>query len=780
MKGSCWLLVAAFLMIACEPAAAVSELPANPLPGAEAHPAELQARLGAAWQGRPESYEPRTHHLNQAGTPVYTNRLFLEASPYLRQHAHNPVNWYPWGDDAFEAAKRLGRPIFLSIGYSTCHWCHVMERESFEDEEIAAYLNTHYVAIKVDREERPDIDSIYMRAVQMLNQGRGGWPMSVWLTPAREPFFGGTYFPPRDGERGARIGFLTLLRKLREAYDSKPDQVRASSAQITAAIRKSLTPEAGDGLPGPDVLHAAMRHFSANFDAEHGGLASAPKFPSSLPLRLLLRYHRRTGDGRFLDMASVTLQRMAAGGMHDQIGGGFHRYSTDRRWLVPHFEKMLYDNALLAIAYVEGYQATGREDFARVARDTLRYLQRDMSAPEGGFYSATDADSPTPDGHREEGWFFTWTPAELDAALGTAKAAAMSSYYDVTPGGNFEGRSILNTPRSLQVVAKELGMQAAALEGLVRESREILYAVRAKRPAPLRDDKILTAWNGLAIGAFARAAIAFGEPGYAERASRAAAFVLERVRVDGRLRRSFIDGQRREAAVLDDYAAMISGLLDLHEATGETRWLREAIGLDAVLARDFEDPEHGGFFQTSHDHEQLLAREKPAYDGAEPSGNSVQALNLLRLAEMTSDDAYRARADATLTALGSTLERSPAGLADALLALDFRLDTPKEIFIVTASSRAEAEPFLERLRAVFVPNRVLGIATEGADLDAQAELVPLLDGKIAREGRATAYVCERGVCKLPTAEPEVFAAQIAVVDSLKPDRAADAQAANRR
>ena len=362
--------------------------------------------------------------------------------------------------------------------------------------------------------------------------------------------------------------------------------------------------------------------------------------PSPLPPRPVwgaaaLRYHRRTGDERFLEMASLTLERMAAGGMHDQVAGGFHRYSTDRRWLVPHFEKMLYDNALLTIAYIEGFQATGREDFARVARDTLRYLERDMSAPEGGFYSATDADSPTPAGHREEGGFFTWTPADLEAALGKTSATAISSYYDVTPAGNFEGRSILNTPRSLQVVAKELGMQAAALEGLVRESREILYEVRAKRPPPLRDDKILTAWNGLAIGAFARAAIAFGEPRYAERAIRAAAFVLERLRVDGRLRRSFIDGQVREAAVLDDYAAMISGLLDLYEATGETRWVREAIALDAVLERDFEDREGGGFFQTSHDHEQLLAREKPSYDGAEPSGNSVHALNLLRLAEMT-------------------------------------------------------------------------------------------------------------------------------------------------
>ena len=507
--------------------------------------------------------------------------------------------------------------------------------------------------------------------------------------------------------------------------------------------------------------------------------------PSPLPPRPVwgaaaLRYHRRTGDERFLEMASLTLERMAAGGMHDQVAGGFHRYSTDRRWLVPHFEKMLYDNALLTIAYIEGFQATGREDFARVARDTLRYLERDMSAPEGGFYSATDADSPTPAGHREEGWFFTWTPADLEAALGKTSATAISSYYDVTPAGNFEGRSILNTPRSLQVVAKELGMQAAALEGLVRESREILYEVRAKRPPPLRDDKILTAWNGLALGAFARAAIAFGEPRYAERAIRAAAFVLERLRVDGRLRRSFIDGQVREAAVLDDYAAMISGLLDLYEATGETRWVREAIALDAVLERDFEDREGGGFFQTSHDHEQLLAREKPSYDGAEPSGNSVHALNLLRLAEMTGDDAYRVRADATLAALGSTIERSPAALADALLALDFRLDTPKEIFVVTASSRAEAEPFLERLRRTFLPNRVLGIAIEGADLEAQSQLVPLLEGKVARDGRATAYVCERGVCKLPTLEPDVFARQIGVVDPLKPTRAADADAARRR
>ncbi|MBI4364064.1 MAG: thioredoxin domain-containing protein [Candidatus Latescibacteria bacterium] len=709
---------------------------------------------------------PRTRHLLPDGSPRYTNRLFLESSPYLLQHAHNPVNWYPWGDEAFEDARRLGRPVFLSVGYSTCHWCHVMEEESFEDEEIARYMNENYIAIKVDREERPDIDGIYMTAVQLI-AGRGGWPMSVWLTPDRKPFYGGTYFPARDGDRGASVGFLTVVRRLKEIYATKGSQVAQNSNQLSEAIQKQLSEaRTSADTPGAEALKTSFEQYRERFDEINGGPKGSPKFPSSLPIRFLLQYHRRTGDPQALRMATVTLERMAAGGMYDQVGGGFHRYSTDVRWLVPHFEKMLYDNALLALAYLDGFQVTRRKEFERVVRETLRYADRDMGAPHGGFYSATDADSPTPTGRREEGWFFTWTPSELAAVLGAERSRIVAAYYAVTPSGNFEGRSILHTPRSLEEVAKELKAPVETVASAIEESRPVLYHARAKRPPPLRDEKILTSWNGLMISAFARSALVLGDAAYARRAERAAEFVSTRMLENGRLRRSYKDGKARFDAYLDDYAFLIAALLDLHEATGRSRWLREAIALDATLERHFEDRISGGFFLIADDHEELLAREKPTYDGAEPSGNSVQALNLLRLAEFTTQDRYRVRAERTFRSLKTRLAEVPTALSELLLALDFYLDTPKEVIIVTTRSRAEAEPFLARLRATYLPNRILAIAAQGEDLDSQAKLVPLLQEKVAREGKATAYVCEGGVCKLPTTDPGVFAKQVREVSPL--------------
>ena len=739
----------------------------DPLPGAPPLEPELAAKLEIKWAERDPDYVPRTRHLRPDGSPRYINRLFLESSPYLLQHAHNPVNWYPWGDEAFEVARRLGRPVVLSVGYSTCHWCHVMEEESFDDEEIARYLNENYVIIKVDREERPDVDAIYMSAVQTLT-GRGGWPMTVWLTPEREPFFGGTYFPARDGDRGVRVGFLTLLRQLKEAYDTQPEKVLEASGELAEAIRQNLVPDpAGKGLPGPDVLEAAVAAYRSRYDATYGGLSGAPKFPSSLPVRLLLRYHRRSHDPESLTMAVQTLENMAAGGMYDHVGGGFHRYSTDARWLVPHFEKMLYDNALLTMAYLEGYQVTGREDLARVAREILRYVERDMTSPEGAFYSATDADSPAPDGRREEGWFFTWTPDEMQAVLGEERARIVAAYYGVTRGGNFEGRNILHVEKPLAEVARSLEIPPDKVREVLEESKELLYAARAQRPPPLRDDKILTAWNGLMIGAHAQAALVLGDERYAQRAAKAADFLLTRRREDGRLLRSYKDGQARHNGYLDDYAFLIAGLLDLYEATSETRWLEEALALDTVLEKLYEDRQHGGYFMTSDDHESLLAREKPAYDGAEPSGNSIQALNLMRLHEFTTEDRYRQRAERTLQAFGARLSQSPMALSEMLLAADFQFDVPKELVIVTPNSREEAEPLLAKLRSTFVPNRVLTIAAEGDDLADQSRLVPLLEGKVTRGGKATAYVCERRVCKLPTSDPEVFAQQIRKVEPLE-------------
>jgi hypothetical protein len=641
-----------------------------------------------------------------------------------------------------------------------------MEEESFDDEEIARFLNENYIIVKVDREERPDVDAIYMNAVQLLTGG-GGWPMTVWLTPDRKPFYGGTYFPARDGDRGARVGFLTLLRKLKDAYAAQPDKVSETSARLTEAIRQNLAPDPGKkALPDARVLQAAASYYRARFDPARGGLAGAPKFPSSLPVRFLLRFHRRTQDAEALRMARVTLEKMAAGGIYDHVGGGFHRYSTDAEWLVPHFEKMLYDNALLTMAYLEGYQATGNEDFARVAREILRYVERDMTSPEGAFYSATDADSPTPAGSREEGWFFTWTPEEIRAALGAERARVVEAYYGVTAGGNFEGRNILHTPRPRADVARALGLPPEKVRTVVQESRELLYAARAKRAPPLRDEKFLAAWNGLMIGAYARAALVLGDERYGRQAERAADFVLRKMRKDGRLLRSYKDGQARHNAYLDDYAFVIAGLLDLYETTGAPRWLGEALALDATLEKHYEDGRHGGYFMTSGDHESLLAREKPAYDGAEPSGNSVHALNLLRLHELTTDDRYRQRAERTLEAFGDRMTQAPAALSEMLLASDFRLDTPMEVVIVAHVSRKEAEPLLAKLRSTFLPNRVLAVAAEGEDLGAQSQLVPLLKGKMSRKGQATAYVCERGVCRLPTTDPDVFAQQLRKVKPL--------------
>ena len=739
----------------------------GPLPGAPVFDESLLDQLADVWTVRDRGYTPRTRHLQPDGSPKYTNRLFLESSPYLRQHAHNPLNWYPWGDEAFELARQLGRPVLLSVGYSTCHWCHVMEEESFDDEEIARYLNENYIAIKVDREVRPDIDAIYMTAVQMMI-GSGGWPMTVWLTPDREPFSGGTYFPARDGDRGVSIGFLTMLRRMKEAYDEEPDRVADVAAQIAQVIRERMVPAGrGEGLPEAQVLHAAAEYYRERFDPTYGGLAGAPKFPSGLSPRLLLRHHRRTGDEQSLEMATLTLEQMAAGGVYDHVGGGFHRYSTDERWLVPHFEKMLYDNALLTTAYLEAYQATGREDFARVARELLRYVERDMTSPEGAFYSATDADSPGPGGDPEEGWFFTWASAEVEQALDDEeRARVVAAYYDVTADGNFEGRNIFHTPRPLAEVAEALGLSVDRMGSLLEQSREVLYAVRATRPAPLRDEKILTAWNGLTISALAHASLVLGDEAYAARAERAADFVLTYLRRDGRLLRSYADGRARQTAYLDDYAFLIAGLLDLYEATSNPRWLEEALALDRVLQTRYEDQVSGGFFRTSDDQESLLAREKPSYDGAEPSGNSVQLLNLVRMHEFTTDDGYRQRGERALRALEGVLTTAPAAAAEALLAVDYYLDAPKEIVIVTPTSRQDAEPLLAQLRVTFLPNRILTVVVDGEDLAAQTKLIPLLEGKFARDGQATAYVCENRVCDLPTTDPDVFARQIGTVRPL--------------
>ena len=736
----------------------------------------LKKILREALAAKSNDYKPRTRHLTENGTPIYINRLILEGSPYLLQHAHNPVNWYTWGDEPFETARKLGLPVLLSIGYSTCHWCHVMEEESFEDEEIAQYLNKNYIAIKVDREEHPEIDAVYMAAVQTLT-GRGGWPMTVWLTPERRPFYGGTYFPDRD--RGRSIGFLTLLRKLSQMYRNQPEKIEKAGRALTKAIQQQLQPVSGNNLPGVEMLQQVMEKYRDYHDPVYGGLKGRPKFPATLPVRLLFRYSRRSGDKQILSIARLTLEKMAAGGIYDQVGGGFHRYSTDEKWLVPHFEKMLYDNALLTVTYLDGCQVTGNKTFKRVAEETLNYIRRDMTSPEGAFYSATDADSITPQGHRKEGYYFTWTSYELDEVLGTERAKIIKTYYGVGRKNNFEGRNILHVPETLTQTAKKLNISKEKLLAALEDSKKILYDVRNRRPHPLRDEKILTAWNSQMISAYARAGLILGKQQYTDRAVQAAEFILNNLykpagldqvaqlqQTNKILYRNYKDGKARHTAYLDDYAFFIAALIDLYEATSNIHWLEKAIELDTVLQDRYEDQD-GGFFMTARGRTDLIAREKPVRDGAEPSGNSIALLNLLRLAEYTTDKSYSIRAEKMLTIFPTGTSANPMVLSEMLVALDFLTDRVKEIIIVTPPGKKEtADIFLQILRKTYLPNRILTIVEEGEDAARQAQFIPPVQGKTTLMGKTTAYVCEQGSCHLPTTDPKVFASQISRINKL--------------
>jgi uncharacterized protein YyaL (SSP411 family) len=656
--------------------------------------------------------------------------------------------------------------VLVSIGYSTCHWCHVMEEESFDDPETAMLLNAYFVAVKVDREARPDVDSIYMSALNAMGQG-GGWPLNVWLTPDRNPFYGGTYFPRED--RGGRPGFRKVLRAIHEQYTLDPQGFGRRAKEVSEAVARQLAGVQAEAtrVPGAAALQTAAAVYSRHFDETWGGRSQNMKFPSSLSVRFLLAYHRRSGDAHALEMATLTLEKMAAGGIHDHLGGGFHRYATDPRWLVPHFEKMLYDNAQLAIAYLEGWQVTGREAFAVVTRSILDYVAREMTAPGGGFYSATDADSADPEGELEEGRFFTWTPAEVEAALGEADAPLAIAWYGVEPIGPVEGRSVLHTWQSAHALAERFEIGPAELETRIAAARKRLFEVRAQRPPPARDEKILAAWNGLMVSAFARAGLALAEPRYVELASRAADHVLEDMRAEGRLRRVWMEGQSVGPAFLEDYAFVIAGLLDLYEAAPDPRWLREAKALQRVLDTHYADEAGGGYFRTADDHENMLAREKPGHDGALPSGNSVAASNLLRLSAFTTDGAYRERAALLLSAFHDTLIETPTALSDMLLALDFELDVVKEVLIVKPEG-GNVAPLLDVLRASYVPNRVLSVVTEGEELRSHAELVPLLERKVARDGKTTAYVCENQVCRFPTSDPVTFARELSRVEPIEP------------
>ena len=730
-------------------------------PGVGTLDEKLQNQFKEMRKKRGASYKPRTKHFDKDGWAQFTNRLFLETSPYLLQHAHNPVDWYPWGDEAFKKSKKLNRPILLSVGYSTCHWCHVMEEESFEDKEIADFINQNYIAIKIDREERPDIDAIYMAAVQAMT-GQGGWPMTVWLTPDKKPIYGATYIPARDGDRDVKIGFLTFLKKLKHIYNSDSEKVKMSAEDISKFLIERFKTSTSKDLPNESSLHTAIDFYKKHFDETYGGMSGQPKFPSSFPNRLFLRYYRRTKNKTYLEMVEKTLTQMANGGMYDHVGGGFHRYSTDSCWLVPHFEKMLYDNALLASVYTEAYQATGNKKYQRVTKEILDYILRDMTYSEGGFYSATDADSIGLKGEREEGYFFTWTFEEIDQTLSKKEAKLIKSYYGITSKGNFEeDRTILNVSKPLKDIAKLNELSEEEAENIINQSKEKLYQERKKRPSVIRDEKILTAWNGLAISAFAKASFVYNEPRYKDAAEKAGNFILNNLVKEKRLYRSFKDGQAKLKAYLDDYAFLIAGLIDLYEATNEIKWLKEAILLDQILEQYYEDKENGGFFMTSSDHEKLLAREKPAYDGAEPSGNSIQIMNLLRLHKFTNSDFYRKRSINAFKAFSNTLRESPTALSEMLLALDFYLDRSKEVVIVfPEKSKISNSPFIEVLRKTFLPNKIISFAVEDKIQKEHLKIIPLLEKKCTLEKRTTAYICEQGKCKLPTTDIDIFKSQI--------------------
>ncbi len=689
------------------------------------------------------AYVPRTRHLDPDGRPRFTNRLILEPGPYLRQHAHNPVDWRPYGDAAFAEAVARGVPVFLSVGYSTCHWCHVMEHESFEDEEIAGYLNAHFVPVKLDREERPDVDAVYMEVLQAMNGGGGGWPMSVFLTPDGAPLFAGTYFPPRDGARGHRPGFLSLMRAIERQWRD-PRFAAQGHALLAELSRRSALPP-GDALPGVEVLAESAATYRRTFDPDWGGFGHAPKFPRPAVLDHLLREARRAPEVTgplSLEVVNTTLEKMALGGIYDHVAGGFARYSTDHRWLVPHFEKMLYDNAQLARTYTEAWQTGGRRHFADVAQDVLAWLDREMSAIGGGFYSATDADS-----EGEEGRFFLWTPEQIHAALPPDDARWVCETFDVTRDGNFEDANILNLREPLD----------AAASARWSRLRVVLREVRARRVPPGTDDKVLTAWNGLTISAFARAGVAFDRPELVERAARAAAFVSSRLADPahpGRLLRAHCGGVSRHAGVLEDYAAMIGASLDLLEATGDARWLDAALAWQATQDALFADAADGGYFRSSHDAPPLPLREKPEYDGAEPSGNALAAENLLRLAEITGDAVYRAAGERTIRALDRLCRKAPTTLPRMLCALDFALAPVKQIVLV--GTPAQVAPFRAALRTRFLPDAIVLAAASGDPLTD----LPLFEGRMSPGVGGVAHVCVQGRCALPANTPEELLARL--------------------
>ena len=697
--------------------------------------------------------------VDAAADPHPANRLAQETSPYLQQHAHNPVDWYPWGEAAHARARDEDRPILLSGGYSACHWCHVMERESFENPQIAASMNERFVNIKVDREERPDIDEIYMSAVQAMT-GQGGWPMTVFLTPDLRPFHGGTYFPPDD--RYGRPGFPRVLRAVSNHYAAERDRVEQQADQLRSFIEQNADPlTRGDGLDGGrghDILQAAVHGLTSQHDERFGGFAlQGPKFPNSAGLTLLLRHWHDSGDDATLQAATHTLTHMAQGGIYDHLGGGFHRYSVDERWLVPHFEKMLYDNALLVPVYVDAWQATHSPLFARVVRETLDYVIREMTSGGGGYCATQDADT-----EGDEGKFFVWTPEQVEEVIDDEETARLfCAYYDITPHGNFEGNSILHVDTDIDAEARILEVSPQDLQKAVGDGRRRLFEARTWRVAPGRDDKVLVTWNGLMISAMARGYQAYGEPAWLDSARVAARFLLDHLVVDGELRHSWKDGRAGPvSAFQDDYAAFVGGLVDLFEATLEPRWLAAAVDLaDSMISRFWDADGEGGFFYAEEGRADLIVRTKNPYDGATPSGNSMAALALLRLAALTDETRFHDCAEATLSAYADLLESAPTACCLMACALYQYRSGALELTVMGA---AEArQPFLRAAHDSYLPNRVISGADAALDGEA-ADLLPLLrERRPAADGGARAYVCRDATCSAPLEDVSEFAQLLA-------------------
>jgi len=681
--------------------------------------------------------------------PREPNRLIRATSPYLLQHAHNPVDWYEWGPQPLERARREHKPILLSIGYAACHWCHVMGKESFADPEVAASMRGHLVCVQVDREERPDLDAVYLDAVQAMT-GAGGWPMTVFLTPRGEPFFAGTYFPPED--RHGMPGFRRLLLAIAESWRERPEDLAGQGRRVAAALAQSASlPSSNDPL-SDQILHEAYAGLSGAFDAEWGGFGRAPKFPQPTTLEFLLRMHLR-GYAGSLQMATHTLDRMSAGGIRDQLGGGFHRYSTDRRWLVPHFEKMLYDNAQLALLYLHAWQVTGADRFRVVVAETLDYLLRELRHPDGGFFSSQDADSES-----REGTFYVWPFEDLVREAG-ADGEVPARWFGASREGNWEsGANVLWTPRSLDEFAAESGRTAEDLEPLITAARRRLFEARRRRVAPATDDKVLTAWNGLAIAAFAEAGRVLDEPRYRHAASAALQFVQRHLVTGGRVHRSWRDGRVSGPGYLEDYAFLASGALTLYETTFDLEIMRTVRWLADDMIRLFHDEERGGFFQTGIDAESLVVRPKELFDNAMPSGNSAAADVLLRLAHLTGEDRYERAGASALRVAAPMMPRAPSAFGHALGALDRYLSPAREIAVVGDPDSEDTQALVREVWRRYSPNSVLAVGRP--DDPEAAALVPLLADRPALEGHAAAYVCERFTCKMPVRDPAELGAQL--------------------